>query len=303
MARRLLTRSNWGRRVYRARDLEKADHVSPQSHLPGHYHSPIPDLRVVANDALRIFADPGPALGGIDLRDGEQFALLQSLVSYYGDLPFAAQPTAGLRYYYENGYYSYSDGICLYGLLRHLRPARIIEVGSGFTSSIILDTNERFLDRTLACTFIDPEPQRLLSLLRPQERDSTEVVARRVQDIAPHVFERLSANDILLIDSSHVAKIGSDVNYLLFEILPRLAGGVYIHFHDIYWPFEYPREWVTKGIAWNEAYTLRAFLQYNPAFEISFFSSYLRSRHPDFFRDAMPLCLKSESSSLWIRKL
>jgi hypothetical protein len=126
------------------------------------------------------------------------------------------------------------------------------------------------------------------------------------------VFHALSANDILLIDSSHVGKVGSDVTHLLFRILPKLRPGVIVHFRDIYWPFEYPQEWILElGIAWNEAYFLRAFLRYNQTFEIMYFNSFLAQHFTDVLRRKMPLSLQVSHlklkgggpSSLWLKKV
>src|SRR5690606_8620162 len=111
------------------------------------------------------------------------------------------------------------------------------------------------------------------------------------------VFEELNAGDMLFIDSTHVAKTGSDVNYILFEILPRLKSGVLIHFHDIFYPFEYPRDWVFNGRNWNEVYFLKAFLMYNTTFEIKLFSHYLHKHHPNVF-EAMPLCYRNHGGNL-----
>lgn len=116
-------------------------------------------------------------------------------------------------------------------------------------------------------------------------------------------FDILKENDILFVDSTHVSKVGSDVNYLLFEILPRLNKGVYIHFHDIFYPFEYPKEWIYDGKAWNEDYILRAFLQYNDSFKIFFFNTFLESFFREKFTLEMPLCLKNTGGSLWIKKI
>ena len=107
---------------------------------------------------------------------------------------------------------------------------------------------------------------------------------------------------ILFIDSTHVSKIGSDVNSLLFDILPKLNRGVYVHFHDVFYPFEYPQEWVYQGLAWNEAYILRAFLQHNDAFKIVFFNTYLELFYREKFENSMPLCLKNPGGSIWLTK-
>jgi hypothetical protein len=126
---------------------------------------------------------------------------------------------------------------------------------------------------------------------------------KRLQDIDLDIFNKLSDGDILLIDSTHVSKIFSDVNLLLFEILPSLSKGVYIHFHDIFFPFEYPKSWMIEGRAWNEAYILRAFLQYNNCFSIEFFTSYLDFLYRDVLIEKLPLMKRSIGGSIWIKKL
>jgi hypothetical protein len=123
-----------------------------------------------------------------------------------------------------------------------------------------------------------------------------------VQKMPVTLFSELQANDILFIDSSHVAKLGSDVNYLIFQVLPRLQPGVLVHIHDIMWPFEYSREWVMEGRAWNEVYLMRAFLQYNRAFDILLFNSFLGHRYRDLLGGLMPTFLANSGGSLWLLK-
>ncbi len=111
-----------------------------------------------------------------------------------------------------------------------------------------------------------------------------------------------AAGDVVFIDSSHVVKIGSDVAYILFHILPELQPGVIVHFHDILWPFEYPEDWLCEGRAWNEAYVLRAFLQFNEAFDILYFNSYIWHHHAERLQQKMPLCMKNPGGSIWLQK-
>jgi hypothetical protein len=118
------------------------------------------------------------------------------------------------------------------------------------------------------------------------------------------VFERLEENDILFLDSSHVSKTGSDVNYYLFEILPVLKPGVLVHVHDILYPFEYLKEWVLgEKRSWNETYALRAFLQYNSAFEIVYWNNFASHRLREELAHLMPLCLENEGGSIWLRRV
>jgi hypothetical protein len=99
-----------------------------------------------------------------------------------------------------------------------------------------------------------------------------------------------------------VSKIGSDVNHLFFEVLPRLARGVYVNFHDVFHPFEYPRSWIYEGRAWSEAYLLRSFLTFNHEFEVVLFNTFLETFHEPWFREHMPLCLENPGGSIWLRR-
>jgi predicted O-methyltransferase YrrM len=274
----------------------------PQWVAPGHFYSPIPRLDAIRAREGTIFDRTRRALPGIELHESEQLALLRTFEPYYAELPFQAQRTPGLRYFFENPTYSYSDAIFLYCMIRHARPSRIIEVGSGYSSCVTLDTSERFFDSRIACTFIEPYPDGLLSLIRPADRDRIELVASDLQAVGLERFRALAAGDILFVDSTHVSRVGSDVNYLFFEILPQLAPGVLVHFHDVFYPFEYPEPWVYEGRAWTEAYLLRAFLAFNDAFEIVLFNTYLETFHQEYFARAMPLCLKNPGGSIWLRK-
>ncbi len=275
---------------------------APQFVPPGHFYSPIPSLDDIKRDHSRLFAVPPRSLPGIELNESRQLELLETFKSYYTDLPFTEHKTTGYRYFYENTYYSYSDAIFLYCMIRHLKPRRIIEVGSGYSSCAILDTNHRFLGGTIRCTFVEPYPDRLLSLLEEGDRSRIEIIQQRLQDVPLDRFKELNSHDMLFIDSTHVSKIGSDVNYILGDLLPSLNPGVYIHFHDVFYPFEYPPDWIYAGRNWTEAYLLRAFLAFNRTFEIVFFNTFLERFHRDTFLRHMPLCLRNEGGSIWLRR-
>jgi predicted O-methyltransferase YrrM len=267
----------------------------------GHYYSPIVSPEEMEKRKDEIWKAPVNSIPGIDLRESEQLKLLESFKSYYAKLPFEAEAKEGLRYQYANSMYSYSDGIMLFSMMMHFKPKRIIEVGSGYSSALMLDTNHNFFDSSIQCTFIEPYPERLNSLLKPNEKISLR--QQPVQDIDLSLFEALEENDFLFIDSTHVSKTGSDVNFIFFEILPKLKKGVKIHFHDIFYPFEYPKQWViTEGRNWNEDYILRAFLSYNSEFRIIMFNTYLEHFHEKWFAENMPLCLKNRGGSIWIEK-
>jgi predicted O-methyltransferase YrrM len=269
---------------------------------PGHFYSPIADLKEVEAFAAQVFDQDRRTLPAIDLREKQQLELLRTLSGYYPEQPFTEAKQEALRYYFGNGLYCHSDAILLHSMIRHFRPKRIIEAGSGFSSAVMLDTNDLFFDGAIHLELIEPYPDRLYSLLTRQDRSKIVIHEKKLQEMPLDYFTQLDENDILFIDSSHVTRVAGEVNYYMFEILPRLKPGVLIHIHDIFNGFEYPRQWIEGGKSWSEAYLLRAFLQYNHSFEIILFNTYLEHFHQDFFRDHMPLCLVNEGGSIWLRK-
>lgn len=268
---------------------------------PGHFYSPIPSIDEIRAREVELFGPPPPSLPGIDLRADQQAALVRELARFYADLPFPRTQSPQSRYWFENWAYSYADAIFLYSMLRHLQPKRVIEVGSGFSSAAMLDTADRWLPET-SFTFIDPDTSTLDALLRPNDRERITIIHAKLQDVPLAVFDTLAANDILFIDSTHVSKTGSDVNRIVFDILPRLASGVHVQFHDVFYPFEYPKEWVYEGRAWNEDYILRAFLEFNDAFDVVLFGTWLARFHRELLGELMPLTLENPGGSLWLTR-
>ena len=269
---------------------------------PGHFYSPLPCIDDIKKREDVIFGSKSKSFMGINLNEEEQISMLESLSEYYGTLPFSGEQKDGYRYYFDNSFFGYADGIILYCFLQKYRPKRIIEVGSGFSSALMLDVNEHFFmsGGGVDFTFIEPYPERLKSLLTPY--DNVRIIEKKLQDVDTDIFSTLQAGDILFIDSTHVSKIDSDVNLYLFDILPRLAEGVMIHIHDIPYPFEYYKEWIYDGRAWNEAYMIRAFLEFNTSFKIKFWGSYFENRHRELYYEHMPLCAKCLGGSLWLQK-
>lgn len=282
---------------------ERDQYKSMQFVPPGHFYSAIPNLQEIKEREKRLFTMPGQSLPGIDMKECEQLALLEQLATFYQEHPFLDNKQTGLRYFFDNPAFAYADGLVLYSMIRLMRPRRIIEVGSGYSSCVTLDTNEWFFDYKIDCTFMEPYPDLLLSLIEPADLPKIELQPIGLQDVDLQEFAQLEAGDICFIDSTHVGKIGSDVNYIFFHVLPMLKEGVIIHFHDIFYPFEYPKEWIYEGRAWNENYYLRAFLSYNDSFEILYFNDYMRLFHQDAIMQKMPLCMKNSGGSIWLKKI
>ena len=260
---------------------------------PGHYHSPVPAVDELPDS---LFAERD-SLPGVNLRVDEQLELASKLAPYLHEMPFEDRAIDGLRYRLSNPFFYKSDGLIYYCLLRHWKPKRIVEVGSGFSTALALDTAERFDDVSPEVTAIDPNPQRLKSLLRPT--DNVKIIEAPVQTVDAAVFSELEAGDVLFIDSSHVTKVGSDVNRLFLEIVPQLPTGVRVHIHDVFFP-EYPRGWVYGGMHWNEAYLVRALLIGNDRLRIRWWNSYLNETHRDQVSAILPGWGESACSSLWV---
>lgn len=276
---------------------------------PGHFYSPIPDI-----DDVRGRDGPADrsaaAVTGVDLNEEGQVRLCREFGETYGEMPFPEGPRADCRYHLDNEWFAYGDGIVLYSMMRRFAPARVVEVGSGFSSAAMLEVDDRFFGGATRLTFIDPYPERLRGLLGAADPGRCRIIEAPVQEAPIDPFAELAAGDLLFIDSSHVAKSGSDLLHLVFTVLPALPSGVLVHFHDILWPFEYPELWYRQGRAWNEAFFVRALLQDSAAYEIVLFNSFMEAVHRDLLSEVLPLALGRPSaattpgnSSLWIRKL
>ncbi|GLC28490.1 class I SAM-dependent methyltransferase [Roseisolibacter agri] len=275
---------------------------------PGHFYSPIPSRSELQSREQVVFGEPPGELPGIRLNEAGQRATLERLAEQLRDEPQLIEGWPGRRYSFDNPAFSYCDALVWHAMLRLLRPKRVIEVGSGHSSCVLLDTNNSHLDDSVACTFIEPYPELLYRLMQPEDRESARVITSNLQDVPIETFTALESGDVLFIDSSHVSKTDSDVNYAFFEILPRLAQGVHVHVHDVFYPFEYPKEWVYQGRAWNEAYLLRAFLQYNHTFEIMLWNSWVERQRRSWLEELMPLALRhapeasppTSAQSIWL---
>lgn len=283
---------------FRLRDAPASGFFVPA----GHFYSPLVDTAAVAH----LFGSQAPraAPRAIAIDPGAHLAVWDCLLPYLQSQPFSDEKMPHLRYFFNNPAFAHADGAILHAMIRASRPRRLVEVGSGYSSACALDTIDHFLDGAVDVTFIEPYPQLLQELAGPERLASCTVLARDVQSMDLSVFTSLEAGDILFIDSTHVMKTGSDVCRELFEILPSLKPGVLVHFHDVFWPFEYPADWVLQdNRSWNELYGLRAFLMYNSAFRIEFFSDYFFQTFRSRIEADFPTMLRHSGGSLWLRKL
>jgi hypothetical protein len=269
---------------------------------PGHYYSPLTDRAEIEADAARLFAPGLRELPGVDLRLPQQMQLVRELARCHADADFPSQPRPDRRYCLANEFFPHADAFAYHALLRRLRPTRVVEVGAGWSTAVLFDTDERFLGSSIRCTVVEPFPDRALRLLRPDDLARTKLLRRRLQDVPLDEFRTLGANDILFLDSSHVAKTGSDVLHALFAVLPCLQPGVWVHFHDVHANFEYPASWVREGRSWNESYFVRAFLMHNREWTIELHGATLAEHAPAELVQLLPGLGRDAGGSLWLRK-
>jgi hypothetical protein len=273
---------------------------------PGHFYSPLVDPKNghVQEAVLAYNRGELPESGDIAVDEDLVLCWLDRLTRHYGSPAFPERSEKGWRFYLDNPEFAFGDAIVYSCMIQELRPKRIVEVGSGFSSCVAMDVNDRVFEAGIEIAVIDPYPNRLLRLLPPHDSYRGAIRKLPVQAAPIEWFEALEENDILFIDSSHVVKTGSDVNDYMFRILPRLRAGVCVHIHDIPYPFEYPPEWIVKdNRSWNEAYLLRAFLQYNRSFQIVYWNHFVYRRFCAALESRMPLCLRNCGASIWLRKL
>lgn len=268
---------------------------------PGHFYSPIVNVEEVRARFGKVQPNVAPA--AIRLEADALVQTWNELLPFLRDIPFPEEPDPAWRYHFRNPAFSYGDGSVLHAMLRRHRPRRLVEVGSGYSSACSIDTIDRYLDGAVEVSFVEPYPALLVKLLGEEKLRRYTVHASGVQDADPQVFTRLQAGDFLFIDSTHVMKTGSDVCHELFTVLPALQPGVFVHFHDIFWPFEYTPNWIVReNRSWNEIYGLHAFLMYNDAFEIVFFNDWFARNCRHRIEADYPAMLKNTGGSLWLHR-
>lgn len=289
--------------IYDSEEIIKSDYYFPVITCEGDYsgafpfnfyESPFHDVAEIRKNEKQVL-NYNKEILDIDFNVERQIELLNQM-KQYDIIEWSHEKQEKYRYYYDNCMFSHGSAEALYYMLRILKPRRVIEVGSGFSTALMLDTNNICFNNKIKISSIEPYPERLRSLLR--EEDNLEIHECGLQDIPVEYFNQLQANDILFIDSSHVAKLGSDINYYLFEIFPRLSAGVYIHIHDIFYPFIYPKNWIWQGRPYNEMYLLQAFLMNNDRYSIQFFGEMIMRECSDLLNDRM----QELGGSIWLRK-
>jgi hypothetical protein len=268
---------------------------------PGHFYSPIVDPAELAPQAATLWP-PRPECAGIDFDPAGRAHLLEtvfpSLLAAYDYPDTVAHPDDPPGFFNANSQFAGLDARAAFALLRHWAPRRIVEVGSGFSSLLMADVGRRFLGPDFRLTCIEPFPRAFL-----RRQAGIELVVAPVQSVDLEAFAAIGPGDVLFIDSSHVAKTGSDVNRLYFDVLPRLPVGARVHIHDVFLPHEYPRAWVLEeNRSWNEQYLVRALLMDSTRLRVRFGSTFAATSFPRLATDAMGLAPGTPvgGGSLWL---
>ena len=276
---------------------------------PNHFYSPIPDTRILR--ARKDLWEEEMELVGVDLRIEEQLNLLENVfVKFREECDFPLNETSSQHeYYIKNNSFGLMPAIVLHCMIRHFTPKTIIEVGSGNSTFVsarasLMNQSQGSSTRVIA---IEPYPNQVLQEGFP---GLSELIPQKVEEVDIESFSQLEEGDILSIDSTHVVRMGGDVNFLYLKILPRLNNGVVVHIHDIFFPKNYP-EFLILGhqVFFTEQYLLQAFLTYNNRFEVLWCGSYMYLKYKEKLQTTFPLReglgfpQNYFSSSFWMRKI
>jgi hypothetical protein len=271
----------------------------PKLVADGHYYSPVVDTESIVARKNELWP-PVPPLRGVDYRERAQHALFEELVPLIVDFDFRVEepkPGEPRGFYFANPMFGGLDALIYFGLLRKLRPERVLEVGAGHSTLLAVETRERFLGGEkplIAC--IEPYPAvRTEPLL-----GKVGFIKSPVWEANPALVDALGPGDVFFVDCSHVSKTGADTHTIYFDLLPRLAPGVYVQIHDIALPFEYPYNWVVEdGRHWNEQYLVHALLTDSTRYEVVFASYFFSQLHADAIENAFGAIVSG--GSLWLR--
>jgi hypothetical protein len=267
------------------------------------YYSPIPDLSKLPEDVWVRRS----RLGGVDVPLDSAIEFVErELGPFIAELDVPAQdPGVPGEFFLHNTGFETVDAELLYAIVRAVRPARVVELGSGYTSLLInLACRRNAADgvQTVHEAF-DPYPRP--HVIGDELAAPSTLTPISATDVPLDVFSGLRAGDILFVDTTHTVKLASDVNFVILDVLPVLAPGVIVHFHDIFLPWEYPRQWFEQmGWYWAEQYLLQAFLAFNTAFEILVPAHALAREHPERLAAAIPSFAPGGGpGSMWIRRI
>ncbi len=269
-----------------------------------HYYQPLINPKKHLKKSLREDRN----LPGINFNVEEQLEILGKFDYNEELLEFPIENTDEAdeeAFYYNNGFYASGDAEYLYNMIRHFKPSKIIEIGSGNSTLMAINAivKNKAENENYHCEHICVEPYEMPWL----ETKDLKIVRKKVEDMDLAFFEQLGPNDILFIDSSHIIRPQGDVLFEYLEIFPVLKSGVIVHIHDIFMPRDYPDEWIYKEHRlWNEQYLLEAFLSLNDQYKIIGATNYLCHHYKEQFSAKCPVFAKQpgrEPGAFWMKRV
>ncbi|MEQ1895756.1 MAG: class I SAM-dependent methyltransferase [Vicinamibacterales bacterium] len=254
--------------------------------LPHHFYSPIPDMAELRADSSWQVATSMAGVAGRDIESQEAFARECCTAESMAALATRELYATAVRENGEGGGYGPIEAEFLYCFLRAHRPSRIVQVGCGVSTAVILGAaRDAGYAPDLVC--IDPFPTSFLE--SACQNGCVRLVRAKAQHVGLGELTSLAPNDMLFVDSTHAVKPGSEVNRIVLEVLPRLPAGVWVHFHDIYFPYDYTRDVLDGDLFFaSESTLLHAFLIHNPRYAIQVSLSMLHYAAPQTLATLLP---------------
>ncbi|MDJ0592948.1 MAG: class I SAM-dependent methyltransferase [Pleurocapsa sp. MO_226.B13] len=274
--------------------------------LGDHFYEPVPNTAMIQ----QFYSDEPRECSGIDFNFAVAEQTLVTMIDIWGKEFYQSATKYGYREV-NNYFFRGLDAVTLYCFIRKTKPKRIVEIGQGFSTIITMAALEanHIESRFSVEKFISIDPYDRLSFrekkiagIRP------EVLLANLQDVPLEIFSSLCESDLLFVDSSHVYKFGSDVEYLFEKVYPNLAPGVNIHVHDISSPYHYPLSWYTEHKRfWNEQHYLENFLRFNPVFRVEIPVYYLSRNSKILAEKCYSICeykgFKLSGNSFYLKRI
>jgi predicted O-methyltransferase YrrM len=200
-------------------------------------------------------------------------------------------------FFWQNSQFSYSDAMAYYTFIRKQKPAKIVEIGSGFSSLVALEAIKKNGMGELIC--IEPFPRPFIEKLA--DKKALNLVKKLAQEITPDYLNGiLNDRDILFIDSTHTVKTGSDCLHIYLRLLPKIRKNLLVHVHDVFLPFGMPQKWLLEfQIFWTEQYLLFAWLLDNPKTTALYGSHYHKVFSPELLDRFMSQKSTPGGGSFW----
>jgi hypothetical protein len=265
------------------------------------FYSPIPDLDQLPPGTFERRAELPGVAWDLDRQLEYVRGLREPLAEFRTEVAASGD---GDRYRWApNESYTEADASMLWAMVRSARPKRVVELGSGHSTLVTahaLRRNATDGGEASQLEVFDPFP----GVVEESLPGLTRLERVGAQQVPLSTFETLESGDVLFVDTTHTVKVGSDVNFIVLEVLPRLRAGVYVHLHDIFLPYEYPKQWLEDyGLYWTEQYLVHAFLVFNSGYEVLASMHALQRDRRDAMAELLPPAVADwPGGAFWMRR-